>query len=81
MFRILCLFVALAFAYGQTTEGQSSEYQIVDRTNPDRVYLKKDGEYISLWHDIPMFADQANKIYNMMVEIPRGFPDFEEVNR
>ena len=27
--------------------------------------------YISPWHDVPLYADEANKIYNMIVEIPR----------
>lgn len=37
-----------------------------------RVYFKdSSGSYISPWHDIPLFADQAKKIYNMIVEIPR----------
>lgn len=27
--------------------------------------------YISPWHDIPLFADEAKKVYNMIVEIPR----------
>lgn len=29
------------------------------------------GNAISPWHDIPLFADQAKKVYNMVVEIPR----------
>lgn len=37
-----------------------------------RVYFKDaSGNAISPWHDIPLFADQAKKIYNMVVEIPR----------
>jgi inorganic pyrophosphatase len=27
---------------------------------------------LSYWHDVPMFFDEAGKIYNMIVEIPRG---------
>lgn len=27
--------------------------------------------YVSPWHDVPMFADEVNKVYNMVVEIPR----------
>lgn len=26
---------------------------------------------VSPWHDIPLYADKANKIFNMVVEIPR----------
>lgn len=29
------------------------------------------GKAISPFHDIPLYADQANKVYNMVVEIPR----------
>ena len=29
------------------------------------------GEPISPWHDIPLFADEGNRNYNMVVEIPR----------
>ncbi|KAJ1961658.1 Inorganic pyrophosphatase [Dipsacomyces acuminosporus] len=36
-----------------------------------RVFLEKDGKVISPFHDIPLFADEANRIYNMVVEIPR----------
>ncbi|KAJ2847891.1 Inorganic pyrophosphatase [Coemansia erecta] len=36
-----------------------------------RVFIEKDGKVISPFHDIPMFADEANSIYNMVVEIPR----------
>ncbi|KAJ2324899.1 Inorganic pyrophosphatase, partial [Coemansia sp. RSA 2673] len=36
-----------------------------------RVFIEKDGKPISAFHDIPLFANEANKIYNMVVEIPR----------
>ncbi|KAJ2804876.1 Inorganic pyrophosphatase [Coemansia guatemalensis] len=36
-----------------------------------RVFIEKDGKAISPFHDIPLFADEANGIYNMVVEIPR----------
>jgi len=26
---------------------------------------------ISPMHDIPLYADEANKVYNMVVEVPR----------
>ncbi|CAG2172409.1 unnamed protein product, partial [Oppiella nova] len=32
---------------------------------------KGSGEPLSPWHDIPLFADEGNRIYNMVVEIPR----------
>ncbi|KAF9365064.1 Inorganic pyrophosphatase [Mortierella sp. NVP85] len=36
-----------------------------------RVYLERDGAPISTFHDIPLYADETNKIFNMIVEIPR----------
>ncbi|KAI9503352.1 cytoplasmic inorganic pyrophosphatase [Coemansia spiralis] len=36
-----------------------------------RIFIEKDGKVISSFHDIPLFADEANGIYNMVVEIPR----------
>ncbi|XP_044737289.1 inorganic pyrophosphatase isoform X2 [Chrysoperla carnea] len=50
-------------------------YSVEERGAPNsfdyRVYIKdKDGP-ISPMHDIPLLADSANKIYNMVVEIPR----------
>jgi inorganic pyrophosphatase len=47
-----------------------------------RVYLQdaKTGNYLSCWHDIPMFFDQPNNILNMVVEIKRGEGMFSEIN-
>ncbi|KAF7488884.1 hypothetical protein SSS_01514 [Sarcoptes scabiei] len=38
-----------------------------------RIYFreKNNGKIISPWHDIPLFADKAQRIMNMIVEIPR----------
>ncbi|KHJ41767.1 inorganic diphosphatase [Trichuris suis] len=33
--------------------------------------VEKGDEFISPWHDIPLFANQKNKIYNMVCEVPR----------
>ncbi|VDN52706.1 unnamed protein product [Dracunculus medinensis] len=53
----------------------SSAYQIEERGSlygtDYRVYFKNEKGYISPWHDIPLFAKQEKKIYNMIVEIPR----------
>ncbi|KAJ1659671.1 Inorganic pyrophosphatase [Dispira simplex] len=40
-------------------------------TTDYRLYFEQDGKLISPYHDIPLFADEANKIFNMVVEIPR----------
>ncbi|KAK0382988.1 hypothetical protein NLU13_8904 [Sarocladium strictum] len=37
-----------------------------------RIWLEKDGEPISFWHDIPLYPDESNQqIINFYVEIPR----------
>jgi inorganic pyrophosphatase len=36
-----------------------------------RVYIEQNGQVVSSFHDIPLFADQSNGILNMIVEVPR----------
>lgn len=36
-----------------------------------RIYIEKDGVPISAFHDIPLYANEAQTILNMVVEIPR----------
>ncbi|KAG0048741.1 Inorganic pyrophosphatase [Gryganskiella cystojenkinii] len=36
-----------------------------------RVYIERNGVPISAFHDVPLYADRANNIFNMIVEIPR----------
>ncbi|KAG0002205.1 Inorganic pyrophosphatase [Entomortierella chlamydospora] len=36
-----------------------------------RVYIEKDGAPVSAFHDIPLYANEAKNVYNMIVEIPR----------
>uniref|UniRef100_A0A0N5A6M7 inorganic diphosphatase n=1 Tax=Parastrongyloides trichosuri TaxID=131310 RepID=A0A0N5A6M7_PARTI len=36
-----------------------------------RIFFKQGENVINPWHDIPLFADEGRKIYNMIVEIPR----------
>ncbi|CEP63942.1 inorganic diphosphatase IPP1 LALA0_S09e05952g [Lachancea lanzarotensis] len=36
-----------------------------------KVFIEKDGQPVSSFHDIPLYADEANQIFNMVVEIPR----------
>jgi inorganic pyrophosphatase len=46
------------------------------RSNPSefRSYIRKasSNQPFSYWHDIPLFFNQNEQIYNMVVEIPRG---------
>jgi len=50
-------------------------YQIVERGAPNstdyKVYFKNNNDVISPFHDIPLYNDEAKKIFNMVVEIPR----------
>ncbi|KAI0001713.1 inorganic diphosphatase [Russula vinacea] len=36
-----------------------------------RVYIEQNGQAVSSFHDIPLFADRNNGIFNMIVEVPR----------
>lgn len=36
-----------------------------------RIYIDKDGLPVSPFHDIPLYANEAQTILNMIVEIPR----------
>jgi len=40
-------------------------------TDSYRVFFKKADKFISPWHDIPLFADEKQKHFNMLCEIPR----------
>lgn len=35
------------------------------------MFIEQNGSVVSSFHDIPLFADQNNGIYNMIVEVPR----------
>jgi hypothetical protein len=36
-----------------------------------RVFIEKDGQLVSPWHDIPLFANEQQTVLNMVVEVPR----------
>ena len=36
-----------------------------------RVFIEKDGQLISSWHDIPLYANEQQTVLNMIVEVPR----------
>ncbi|NP_001187633.1 inorganic pyrophosphatase [Ictalurus punctatus] len=51
-------------------------FSIEERGKPNtlsyRVFYKnQDGKYISPFHDIPIYADEAQNIFHMVVEVPR----------
>jgi nucleosome-remodeling factor subunit len=47
-----------------------------------RLYFKKadDGSLVSPMHDIPLYNDEANKVFNMVVEVPRWSNAKMEIN-
>ncbi|KAI8987268.1 inorganic pyrophosphatase [Mycotypha africana] len=46
-----------------------------------RVYFENNGQVISPFHDIPLFANEEKTIYNMVVEIPRWTNAKNEINK
>ncbi|XP_075216485.1 inorganic pyrophosphatase Nurf-38 [Lycorma delicatula] len=59
-------------------------YQTVERGTPNsedyRIYFKNEQGPVSPLHDIPLYADPANQIFNMVVEIPRWTNAKMEIN-
>ncbi|KIW51815.1 hypothetical protein PV05_10501 [Exophiala xenobiotica] len=46
-----------------------------------RLYMERKGSPISIWHDIPLWADEEEKVLNMVVEIPRWSNAKFEISR
>ncbi|XP_076327140.1 inorganic pyrophosphatase-like isoform X2 [Tachypleus tridentatus] len=59
-------------------------YSVVERGCQNsfeyRVYFRNENGPISPFHDIPIFAEKKNKVYNMVVEIPRWTNAKTEIN-
>ena len=36
-----------------------------------RIFVEKDGQLVSPWHDIPLYANEQQTVLNMVVEVPR----------
>lgn len=36
-----------------------------------RIFIEKDGQLVSPWHDIPLYANEQQTVLNMVVEVPR----------
>jgi len=45
-----------------------------------RIYIEKDGQPVSPFHDIPLYANEQQTILNMVVEIPRWTNAKQEVS-
>jgi len=52
-----------------------NSYVAIDRghlyTEQHRIFFKKADKIISPWHDVPLYADEKQKHFNMLCEIPR----------
>ncbi|RAL02926.1 inorganic diphosphatase IPP1 [Aspergillus ibericus CBS 121593] len=46
-----------------------------------RVYIEKDGQPVSPFHDIPLYANEQKTILNMVVEIPRWTNAKQEISK
>jgi inorganic pyrophosphatase len=52
--------------------GAKAEFRGSEYTENYRVFFKDEaGNYVSPFHDIPLYADKENHVFNMVVEIPR----------
>ena len=62
---------AANMSYGK----QPSEFSVRKIGQPHtldyRAYIEKDGQPISPFHDVPLYANEQQTILNMVVEIPR----------
>eukprot|EP01100_Stratorugosa_tubuloviscum_P007910 TRINITY_DN327_c0_g1_i1.p1 TRINITY_DN327_c0_g1~~TRINITY_DN327_c0_g1_i1.p1 ORF type:complete len:237 (-),score=123.87 TRINITY_DN327_c0_g1_i1:91-801(-) len=52
-------------AYGKLTHGEEG-------TTDFRIFITRDNQVISSWHDIPLHFDTERKIFNYVLEIPKG---------
>ncbi|MEE6488339.1 hypothetical protein FKM82_015204 [Ascaphus truei] len=53
----------MAYSVEQRASANSLEYRLF--------FKNSKGHYISPFHDIPLYADEAKNIFNMVVEVPR----------
>ncbi|XP_012276544.1 inorganic pyrophosphatase [Orussus abietinus] len=64
--------------------GTTMSYSTIERGAPNstdyRMYFRNDICPISPMHDIPLYADEANKIFHMIVEVPRWTNAKMEIN-
>jgi len=62
----------LRFIAGSSMSSQYTPRIIGSANTLDhRVYIEHNGRVVSAFHDVPLFADANNGIFNMIVEIPR----------
>uniref|UniRef100_A0A1I8BYW8 Inorganic pyrophosphatase n=1 Tax=Meloidogyne hapla TaxID=6305 RepID=A0A1I8BYW8_MELHA len=76
MFRALTKLIDTGNIGNKLSFANMSQYTIAECGSLNsldyRIFIKgPTGNFVSPWHDIPLFADPDAKIFNMVVEIPR----------
>ncbi|TKR77032.1 hypothetical protein L596_018081 [Steinernema carpocapsae] len=68
-------FVVRDIMFRKNFSTKMSNYTVVERGTLHsldyRCFIEGPNGLVNPWHDIPLFADQEKKLYNMIVEIPR----------
>jgi len=63
---------------------RNMSYSTIEKGSPNtldyRIYFSDEHGPISPFHDIPLYSDQSNKVFNMVVEIPRWTNAKMEIN-
>ncbi|KAL2835109.1 inorganic pyrophosphatase [Aspergillus cavernicola] len=77
--------VSRHFATTATPPSSTMSYTIRKLGQPytleHRVYIEKDGQPVSPFHDIPLYANSEQTILNMVVEIPRWTNAKQEISK
>ncbi|TMW58296.1 hypothetical protein Poli38472_011884 [Pythium oligandrum] len=59
----------------------SEQHGTFGRTDYKYLFKNDKGEVISPWHDIPLHPENNDKLFNFVVEIPKGIAHKMEVNK
>ncbi|KRY19479.1 Inorganic pyrophosphatase, partial [Trichinella patagoniensis] len=72
-FQLNCILDSLCVSLSETDSPDFGAVPllIVDASCEFIVPKQKNNQFISPWHDIPLYADENAKVYNMIVENPR----------
>lgn len=54
-----------------TTMSYTTRKIAAANTLEHRIFIEKDGQLVSPWHDIPLYANEQQTVLNMVVEVPR----------
>ncbi|CAO3671615.1 Inorganic pyrophosphatase [Rhizopus azygosporus] len=73
---------ALILSLGSLTLGSYTHRQVgAPNTMNYTLYFEENGQVISPFHDIPLFANEEKTLYNMIVEIPKWTNAKNEINK